>query len=414
MCTIVYNQRSICTQHPDMRARSHSSVTAREQTLISVKLREELYEDLHPTAIKVLKNRYLTISQAAESTSLMPRPCRPRASTMVCSTEHPSSFSVAGNATSTQSMLKEKEQTKIEEEEEKHRSKCPPCGKYMSQDLHSLCASSSPSLELVRMTLSMSPFSLKQRDNQGNLPLHVSVNRDDPSALVVRELLKLWPESARQQDGSQNLPLFLACRRAKMTAGVIKALLQAYPEAAFSKSYGNTALHMLVYSGSAAPECVRLLLEVNKASAATKNRQGNLPLHYLCAGQRPQLESVRILMAAHPAGITTVNASGETPISRALRVSSRDDCDCDDDDASERKERRERVRLLMLASSQEALSSEQRQLLKDLNWEARYPAMSVCSSILRFSRAEQAKMSPFARILCCGSEDVWRHLLGFL
>lgn len=394
-----------------MRVPSHSSVTAREQTLKAVGLREEVFHELDPPRYKVIKNKYLTISQAAESTSLMPRPCRPRAGTMVCSTEHPSSFPVAGKATSThQSMLKEKEQTKLEEEEEeKHRSKCPPCGKYMSQDLHSLCGSSSPSLELVRMTLSMSPFSLKQRDNQGNLPLHVSVNRDDPSALVVRELIKLWPESARQQDGSQNLPLFLACRRAKMTAGVIKALLQAYPEAAFTKSYGNMALHMLVYSGSAAPECVRLLLEVNKASAATMNRQGNLPLHYLCAGQRPQLESVRILMAAHPAGITTVNASGETPITRALRVSSRDDRD---DDANEIKERRERVRLLMLASSQEALSSEQQQLLKDLNWEARCAAMLVCSSILRLP--SESKMSPFARILCCGSEDVWRHLLGFL
>jgi len=139
----------------------------------------------------------------------------------------------------------------------------------------------------------MSPFALRQRDTNGSLPLHVSVNRDDPVTLVVRELCKVYPAGAKIRDGNGNLPLFLACRRPKVTAGVLRALIQVYPEAARVKSYGCLALHHLVHTGSASPECIRLLLEVFPDAASVKNRAGNLPIHYLCASRNPHLESVR-------------------------------------------------------------------------------------------------------------------------
>jgi hypothetical protein len=99
------------------------------------------------------------------------------------------------------------------------------------------------------------------------------------------------------------------------------------------------------------------------------------------------------------------------------------------------------VRLLLLASRQEALNCEQKQLLCDLNWEARRPAMLICSAVLRAYRnseeeavrrnpsdganftdscsvtnedpKEEPRKITFQNTIC-GSEDVWRTILKFL
>lgn len=282
------------------------------------------------------------------------------------------------------------------------------------------------------------------------MPLHISVNRDDPVPLVVYELLNRYPESAKIKDNNGNLPLFLACRRPKVSAGVIRALLQVYPEAGRMRIYGSTALSHLVHTGSASPECIRLLLDNNPQAASIRNGYGNLPLHYLCAHRRAHLDSVRILMTAYPEGIQAKNNAGETPISRALKStelgemanegSSGEQVGPEPEEAEEMVMKRERARVLLNASAREALSLDQLALLRQLNWEARRNAVCVCDTILRAapassgagneSKLEQStaiaiesplstveavkvKASAFERTIC-GSEDVWRLVVKFL
>lgn len=53
--------------------------------------------------------------------------------------------------------------------------------------LHNLCSSSN-SIEMIRIYASTYPWTLKQRDSNGDIPLHVAIKRDDPSLIVIYEL----------------------------------------------------------------------------------------------------------------------------------------------------------------------------------------------------------------------------------
>ena len=431
----------------ETRPQPHS-LQAKALTAKFTRLRLDIQEELSPTGLTVLKNRFRTLSQVQEDQRLGIAPPPPPVERKLTVVTRPRAMTCDEYLSTCSSPSNE---SKWKSGSPGRASGAPPA--YMSANLHQLCMSAFPSLELVRLTLSISAFAVRERDNNGNLPLHVSVNRDDPVTLVVRELLKVYPAGAKIRDSQGNLSLFLACRRPKVTAGVIKALLQVYPEAARVKCFGNLALHHLVHTGSASPECIRLLLEVFPDAAGVANKQANLPLHYLCAQSNPHLESVRILMNAYPSGVTALNDAGETPIMRALSVlrgaggghSNRagrrnNDPECipkDDEDAERihQRECRERVRLLLLTSSSAALNNEQRQLLRDLNWEARRPAMLICSAILRDWRIRMAaarvgldqqkkhgdskevsvvsRRATFEHTIC-GYEDVWRLILQFL
>ena len=256
------------------------------------------------------------------------------------------------------------------------------------------------------------PWTLKQRDCAGDLPLHVAIKREDTSYMVVCELLKKSPETAQIKDKNGDLPLFLACRRPKVNVNVLRALIQIYPSAAHVKSYGNTALHHLLQTGNASPENVKLLLSSNPDAVRMQNSFGNLPLHYLCASDKPHILTVRTILDAYPRGITSLNKAGETPIQRALAKNN--------DEAM-----RERVRIMLRASS--ALSSGQQILLRQLNWEARRIVIVLCANLAKKSRYSAQQASGISSEITETSTDckilmdmyytcdgVWRDIIAFL
>ena len=265
------------------------------------------------------------------------------------------------------------------------------------------------------------PWALKQRDLNGDLPLHVAIKRDDPSHMIICELLRTCPETAQMKDINGDLPLFLACRRSKMQVGILKSLLQVYPAAAKLKSYGNTALHHLLHTGCATPENVHVLMSYYPEAIVTTNNFGNLPLHYLCASERPHLATVRAVLSAYPSGITFINKSGETPIERALGKKNDE-------------EMRERVRIMLRASCTTALNDGQKQLLRQLNWEARRVIILLCAElarrnassyegigivshdeheemIIRGDRQQKCKGLMDMYLACDG---VWRYIIAYL
>ena len=193
--------------------------------------------------------------------------------------------------------------------------------------------------------------------------------------MVICELLKKSPETAQIRDKNGDLPLFLACRRQRMNVNILRALIQIYPAAACMKAYGNTALHHLLHTGNASPENVKLLLSYNSDAVKATNSFGNLPLHYLCASERPHILTVRMVLEAHPKGITALNKSGETPIQRAL-VKNNDEA------------MRERIRIMLRASCSTALCMNQKDLLKQLNWEARRIVILLCVNLARRSTTQ--------------------------
>ena len=254
------------------------------------------------------------------------------------------------------------------------------------------------------------PWALKQRDADGNLPLHIALKKEEPSYMVICELLRMSPETARMKDSNGDLPLFLACRRPRVSVGVLRAILQIYPESAKLKAFGNTPLHHLLHTGTASPENVKLLMSFNTNAIKTANNFGNLPLHYLCASERPHILTVRAILSEYPEGITALNHAGETPIQRALGKANDE-------------EMRERIRILLRASTKSALNITQIELLRQLNWEARRVIILLCielagrnkqnneNSLLRKDTNDEytSLMSLYHR--CDG---IWREIISFL
>ena len=252
------------------------------------------------------------------------------------------------------------------------------------------------------------PWTLRQKDCSGDLPLHVAIKREDTSYMVICELLQRSPDTAQVRDKNGNLPLFLACRRPKVNVNVLRALIQIYPAAVHIKSYGNTCLHHLLHTGNASPENVNLLISYNPDAVRAQNSFGNLPLHYLCASENPHILTVRSILECFPEGITSINKAGETPIQRALTKNNDESM-------------RERVRLMLKASCSNALSRNQRDLLRELNWEARRIVILVCVNLARrsiiavdLSKTDKLRECHVLMDVYHICKGVWRDIIAYL
>jgi ankyrin repeat protein len=263
--------------------------------------------------------------------------------------------------------------------------------------LHELCNSVNPSIDMIRIYISTYPWSLKQKDASGNLPIHVALKRDDQAGLLICELLNKYPDGAKQRDSDGNLPLFLACRKQKVTASIIKALLQAYPAAAKVKAYGSLALHHLCQNGSATPDSIKVLIQANPVAVTSSNGFGNLPLHFICASDKAQVEATRILMNHYPAGITHLNKMNETPIARALKKNGSD-------------EMKERVRLLLRLADKKNLNEEQLELLRELNWSARRTVILLCAHFAQGNDPNDRGLLHYYS----ACDGVFRHIINYL
>ena len=82
-------------------------------------------------------------------------------------------------------------------------------------------------------------------DENGNLPLHNAICKQEVNLMVILELIKAYPNSVCTKDSKGDLPLFIACQQVKVHPGVVKALLQAFPDAATRKIFGSLALHQV-------------------------------------------------------------------------------------------------------------------------------------------------------------------------
>jgi ankyrin repeat protein len=79
---------------------------------------------------------------------------------------------------------------------------------------------------LIRYLTTFPVNALNQRNESGDLPLHIALKKPEPESVMICELLNRFPASAKEKDSTGNLPLFLACRNQKTSYGVIRLLLK--------------------------------------------------------------------------------------------------------------------------------------------------------------------------------------------
>eukprot|EP01041_Mallomonas_annulata_P011022 gene11022-23028_t len=270
--------------------------------------------------------------------------------------------------------------------------------------LHIFCASTSsqfkddPDLELqvFRKIIELNPRSAMQKDAKGNLPIHLAIDRDDHKFLILQQLLFEFPKSAETKNGNGDLPLFLACRRPNIDANVVDAIIQAYPDATSTIVYGCLPLHQLVYKNNPPLNSLRVLIAANPSAAKMPNIHGNLPLHLLFGG-KPCIEAVRLLMNAYPEGISYQNHQGETPISKALDRVKKSDHTIDPDLAR-----------LVLRTSLHTLPNEDKNILKQLNWNARRDIVLIS---IKYAPGQENSMLPYLHSAVPG---LWRHIGSYM
>jgi serine/threonine protein kinase len=150
------------------------------------------------------------------------------------------------------------------------------------------------------------------------LPLHLAARNKTASSEVIAALLTAHPGGAEEKDDNGNLPLHMAAAN-NASSEVIAALLTAHPGGATEKDdNGILPLHMAA-ANNASSEVIAVLLAAHPAGAAEKDGDGILPLHRAVGFNVDEHETasgevIAALLMAHPAGAAEKNRDGDLPL----------------------------------------------------------------------------------------------------
>jgi ankyrin repeat protein len=129
-------------------------------------------------------------------------------------------------------------------------------------------ASMAGSYDIVCNLLDVSPECIKATQDEGLLPLHLSVYGSEPCINTLRLLLEKFPGGAVQLSND-----------------------------------GKTPLHVAV-DGKPRPstEAVQILIQSSPEATRIKTKFGKLPLHLCADHDFPCLKTLKVLLDAYPAG----------------------------------------------------------------------------------------------------------------
>ena len=144
--------------------------------------------------------------------------------------------------------------------------------------------------------LNSHPNEAKQKNNDGDLPLHWAVANNAPVE-VVSKLLDAYHDGAQLKNNDGRLPLHDAAYE-NASVDVIRKLLDTYPDGAQVKDNdGYLPLHFAAHN-NASVEVISKLLDAYPDGAQVKDNDGDLPLHYAAYYNAP-VEVVSKLLDAH-------------------------------------------------------------------------------------------------------------------
>eukprot|EP00964_Phaeocystis_antarctica_P077041 scaffold47726_cov53-Phaeocystis_antarctica.AAC.4 len=156
-------------------------------------------------------------------------------------------------------------------------ARLPTQGKQIGMPSLSEALRNEASDAVVLALLAAHPEGAKEKDENGNLPLHFAVAYEASEA-VVQALLAAHPEGAKEKNTYGSLPLHRAVEEQASDA-VVLALLAAHPEGAKEKSDQTSSLPLHAAVAVEASDAVVLaLLEVYPLASLRKDGSGRLPL----------------------------------------------------------------------------------------------------------------------------------------
>ena len=148
--------------------------------------------------------------------------------------------------------------------------------------------------------------SVKEKNENGNLPLHFAARYGAPSEVTLA-LLEAHRAGAVEKDDKGCLPLLLAARHGAPSE-VTLALLEAHRAGARAKTKdGYLPLHYAARHG-APSEVVSALLEAHRAGAREAVGPGEFPLHLALEGVASD-EVIEILLKEYPTAASTATTA---------------------------------------------------------------------------------------------------------
>jgi Ankyrin repeats (3 copies) len=150
-------------------------------------------------------------------------------------------------------------------------------------------------LRVLRAILSTDPDSIKRRDDNGRVPLHVAACSDSPLD-VVRVLVNQWEGALRVPDKHGELPLHAAVglERGIVRLSVVRYLVDKYePALRVRDEDGRLPLHVAADNG-APLEVIHVLVNKWEQAVQEPDKYGKVPLDV--AADRGRSDVVRYLL----------------------------------------------------------------------------------------------------------------------
>jgi len=182
--------------------------------------------------------------------------------------------------------------------------------------------SSDELLSMLRYFVEHDPDCIHERDNSGDLLLHVAcrkVRRRPAVFQAIQYLVEQDPATLHISNNDGALPIHLTCQSGASLQAV-KHLVEDNGGAGTlcaRDSNGALPLHGLCGSTESALETIEYLAKAYFAALSTQNSNGALPLHALCQTPHPLLKAVEFLIRLYPAALSACTSSGDLPVSLA-------------------------------------------------------------------------------------------------
>jgi len=177
------------------------------------------------------------------------------------------------------------------------------------------CACRNNDTEMAILLLKTHSEGAKVKDNNGRLPVLHSLIFCGSSGFI-KMLFKAYPEAVREKTNEGNLPLHVACKMHTADIDdIVQFLIEAYPEGAKVQNLaGFLPLHFAVDRN--AFNAAKWLLKVYPEASIVKNQAGYSPLILLCNDyfiSKFELEWLDLFLSANPGSMDIRDQRGDLP-----------------------------------------------------------------------------------------------------
>jgi len=180
---------------------------------------------------------------------------------------------------------------------------------------------------MLRYVDEQHPDCVRERDGNGDSPLHVACCKPAPFPLI-QYLVQARLRNAFTSRTTTELSQCILASQSGASLQAIKYLVEANGCAAMLCAGDNDRdlpLHCAAVSDCPLFNVVDCMVKVHPAALSTRTSSGALPLHVLCGSTRPPLRMDQYLVNAHPAALSIRTSQGDLPITLLRESTSLDE-----------------------------------------------------------------------------------------